>query len=107
MDRIAVISDIHGNLEALKTVLKDIEDRENYKFVKGDIADREFIFDLFESLFIKSIMFLKVSNEQSNIKAPPIITTYIAKSFLYCLRIIVNINVKKAIPITLIKSIIN
>ena len=65
------------------------------------------IFDLFESLFIKSIIFLKVSNELSNIKAPPIITTYIAKSFLYCFKIIVNINVKKAIPITLIISIIN
>ena len=27
MDRIAIISDIHGNLEALKTVLKDIKER--------------------------------------------------------------------------------
>ena len=33
-----------GNLETLKP----IEDKPNYKFVKGDIADREFIFDLFE-----------------------------------------------------------
>lgn len=33
-----------GNLETLKSV----EDEPNYKFVKGDIADREFIFDLFE-----------------------------------------------------------
>ena len=33
-----------GNLETLKSV----EDKPNYKFVKGDIADREFIFDLFE-----------------------------------------------------------
>lgn len=33
-----------GNLETLK----DIENRENYKFIKGDIADRKFIFDLFE-----------------------------------------------------------
>ncbi len=33
-----------GNLETLKPV----EDKKNYKFVKGDIADREFIFDLFE-----------------------------------------------------------
>ena len=32
-----------GNLETLKPV----EDKPNYKFVKGDIADREFIFDLF------------------------------------------------------------
>ena len=34
-----------GNLETLK----DVQDKKNYKFVKGDISDREFIFDLFES----------------------------------------------------------
>ena len=33
-----------GNLETLKPV----ENKPNYKFVRGDIADREFIFDLFE-----------------------------------------------------------
>ena len=33
-----------GNLETLKP----IEDKPNYKFVKGDIADRSFIMDLFE-----------------------------------------------------------
>ena len=33
-----------GNLETLKPV----EDKPNYKFVTGDIADRKFIFDLFE-----------------------------------------------------------
>lgn len=33
-----------GNLETLKPV----EDKPNYKFVKGDIADRNFIFDLFK-----------------------------------------------------------
>ena len=33
-----------GNLENLKPV----ENRPNYRFVKGDIADRKFIFDLFE-----------------------------------------------------------
>ena len=32
-----------GNLETLK----DVENKSNYKFVKGDIADREFIFKLF------------------------------------------------------------
>ena len=31
-----------GNLETLKA----IENKPNYKFVKGDIADRNFIFDL-------------------------------------------------------------
>ena len=33
-----------GNLETLKPV----ENKPNYRFVKGDIADREFIFGLFE-----------------------------------------------------------
>ena len=33
-----------GNLETLKPV----EDKPNYKFVRGDIADRGFIMDLFE-----------------------------------------------------------
>ena len=33
-----------GNLETLKPV----EGKPNYKFVKGDIADRKFVFDLFE-----------------------------------------------------------
>ena len=33
-----------GNLETLK----DIEGKENYRFVKGDISDREFIFNLFK-----------------------------------------------------------
>ena len=33
-----------GNLETLKPV----EGKKNYKFVKGDIADRKFIFELFE-----------------------------------------------------------
>lgn len=34
-----------GNLETLK----DVQDEKNYKFVKGDISDREFIFNLFEN----------------------------------------------------------
>ena len=33
-----------GNLENLK----DIENNPNYKFIKGDISDRQFVFDLFE-----------------------------------------------------------
>ena len=41
MDRIAIISDIHGNLEALKTVLKDIEKRKIKKiFCLGDIISK-------------------------------------------------------------------
>lgn len=34
-----------GNLETCKSV----EDKANYKFIKGDIADREFIFELFKN----------------------------------------------------------
>lgn len=34
-----------GNLETCKSV----ENRDNYKFVKGDIADREFVFNLFKT----------------------------------------------------------
>ena len=38
MDKIAIISDIHGNLEALKAVLKDIEERNLEKvFCLGDV----------------------------------------------------------------------
>ena len=38
MDKIAIISDIHGNLEALKAVLKDIQERNIDKiFCLGDI----------------------------------------------------------------------
>ena len=39
MDKIAIISDIHGNLEALKVVLKDIKERNIEKiFCLGDIV---------------------------------------------------------------------
>lgn len=39
MERIAIISDIHGNLEALQTVLKDIEQRNISRiFCLGDIV---------------------------------------------------------------------
>ena len=34
-----------GNMETLNPVM----DKENFKFVKGDIADREFIYQLFET----------------------------------------------------------
>lgn len=32
MDRIAIISDIHGNLEALKAVLQDIRKKSNFDY---------------------------------------------------------------------------
>lgn len=38
MDKIAIISDVHGNLEALKTVLKDIKNRSiKHVYCLGDI----------------------------------------------------------------------
>lgn len=41
MDRIAIISDIHGNLEALKTVLEDIEKKEIKRvFCLGDVIGK-------------------------------------------------------------------
>ena len=32
MDRVAIISDIHGNITALKAVIKDIEEKNISKF---------------------------------------------------------------------------
>ena len=40
----SIYTDLIDNLETLKLV----ENKPHYKFIKGDIADREFIFDLFE-----------------------------------------------------------
>ena len=34
---------------ATSRLLKPVEDKPNYKFIKGDIADRDFIFNLFET----------------------------------------------------------
>ena len=41
MEKIAIISDIHGNLEAFKTIIKDIEKRGiNRIFCLGDIIGK-------------------------------------------------------------------
>lgn len=45
-----------GNLETCKPV----EDKPNYKFIKGDIADREFIMDLFEKKNLMSLLTLRL-----------------------------------------------
>lgn len=45
-----------GNLETCKPV----EDKPNYKFIKGDIADREFIMDLFEKKSLMSLLTLRL-----------------------------------------------
>ena len=58
-----------GNLETLKPV----EDKPNYKFVKGDIADREFIFDLFrEEKFDIVVNFAAESHVDRSVEDPGI-----------------------------------
>ena len=58
-----------GNLETLKP----IENKPNYKFVKGDIADREFIFKLFkEEQFDAVINFAAESHVDRSISNPEI-----------------------------------
>ncbi len=58
-----------GNLETLKPV----EDKPNYKFVRGDIADRKFVFDLFEKeKFDVVINFAAESHVDRSIKNPEI-----------------------------------
>lgn len=58
-----------GNLESLK----DIESRKNYKFIKGDIADREFIFNLFkEEQFDIVVNFAAESHVDRSVEDPGI-----------------------------------
>lgn len=58
-----------GNLETCQPV----EDKPNYKFVKGDIADREFIFDLFEKeKFDVVVNFAAESHVDRSVKDPEI-----------------------------------
>lgn len=58
-----------GNLETLKLV----ENKPNYKFVKGDIADRKFIFDLFEKeKFDAVVNFAAESHVDRSIENPEI-----------------------------------
>ena len=56
--------------------IKDLEGKENYKFVKGDITDRKFIFDLFEKeKFDIVINFAAESHVDNSIKNPEIFLT--------------------------------
>ena len=58
-----------GNLETCKPV----EGKPNYKFVKGDIADREFIFDLFKKeKFDVGVNFAAESHVDRSIEDPEI-----------------------------------
>ena len=55
--------------------LKDIEDNKNYKFIHGDIADKEFIFKLFEDKkFDIVINFVAESHVDNSILNPQIFT---------------------------------
>lgn len=56
--------------------IKDLEGADNFKFVKGDITDREFIFDLFrEEKFDVVINFAAESHVDNSIKNPGIFLT--------------------------------
>lgn len=56
-----------GNLETCKS----IENKKNYKFIKGDIADRKFIFDLFEKeKFDVVVNFAAESHVDRSIESP-------------------------------------
>ena len=58
-----------GNLETCKPV----EDKPNYKFYRGDIADREFIFDLFEKeKFDMVVNFAAESHVDRSIEDPEV-----------------------------------
>ena len=56
--------------------IKDLENKPNYKFVKGDITDREFIYDLFEKEnFDVVINFAAESHVDNSIKNPGVFLT--------------------------------
>lgn len=56
--------------------IKDLEGKDNFKFVKGDITDREFIYDLFEKeKFDVVINFAAESHVDNSIKNPSIFLT--------------------------------
>ena len=53
--------------------IKDLEDKDNYRFVKGDITDRNFIFDLFKKeKFDVVINFAAESHVDNSIKNPEV-----------------------------------
>lgn len=56
--------------------IKDLEGKDNFKFVKGDITDRDFIYDLFrEEKFDIVINFAAESHVDNSIKNPSIFLT--------------------------------
>ena len=58
-----------GNLETCKSV----ENRDNYRFIRGDVSNREFIFDLFENeKFDKVVNFAAETHVDRSIENPNI-----------------------------------
>lgn len=56
--------------------IKDLEGKSNFKFVKGDITDREFIYDLFEKEHFDIVInFAAESHVDNSIKNPSIFLT--------------------------------
>lgn len=56
--------------------IKDLEDKSNFKFVKGDITDRDFVFNLFkQEAFDVVINFAAESHVDNSIKNPGVFLT--------------------------------
>lgn len=86
-----------GNLENLK----DIEDAPNYKFVKGDIADRDFINDLFQKeKFDYVLNFAAESHVDRSITNPDIFIKTNIQGTQVLLDASKNINVKKYLQVS-------
>lgn len=86
-----------GNLENLK----DIEDKSNYKFVKGDIADREFINGLFEEeKFDYVLNFAAESHVDRSITNPEIFVQTNIQGTLALLDAAKSIGVKKYLQVS-------
>ena len=69
MDRVAIISDIHGNITALKAVIKDIEEKNISKiFCLGDSVlkscNSDKVIDLLKFTAIFRIIFAKTQNKE-------------------------------------------
>lgn len=86
-----------GNLENLK----DIENEKNYKFVKGDIADRDFINDLFDQeKFDYVLNFAAESHVDRSIINPDIFVRSNVQGTQILLDATKNFNVKKYVQIS-------
>ncbi|MDQ0231437.1 dTDP-glucose 4,6-dehydratase [Metabacillus malikii] len=86
-----------GNLENLK----DVEDSSNYEFVRGDIADRDFIQNLFESKeFDYVINFAAESHVDRSITHPDVFIKANIQGTQVLLDAAKSINVKKYLQIS-------